>query len=75
MKAPFFKSEDFERLNKLPESFPLSWDLIADHCNAKLEEYLKTLPMVDLLDYEWQWTTQKVEPGVYKIWDIQEIEK
>lgn len=32
-----FTAKDFESLNNLPKSFPLSWDTVAEQCNAKLQ--------------------------------------
>lgn len=43
--------------------------------NALLEAHLKTLPTVNLLDYEWSWTTKEIRPGFYKIWDAEGIKE
>ncbi len=41
-----FTGADFEKLNNLPKSFPLSWDAIAEIANARFRELMASCPKV-----------------------------
>ncbi len=65
-----FKPEDFfnpQLAGDDPQMHEAMSNFAASIANEILAERIGKLATVDLCDYEWSWTTQKIEPGFYKV--------
>lgn len=71
----FFRPEDFSRLDKLPKSFPLSWDGVAEIANAILRKEIAKAPVVysDNARVEWIANACELDTNKARLIMVEEI--